>query len=1429
MLPRLLAARETVRFLRGPRFADDPTDLRQVVELDWTGAGDARARVSGPVTSTVTGSWSLDGGQAEGVSTVEIGVPVVGHPGELLPLEVRTPDGQQLDVQITVAEPGWRMFMVSHFHYDPVWWTTQAAYLTDLDRYPISEGRLDYMREGMALVNLHLDLAEADPVYAFVLAEVDYLKPFWDTHPHRRDLIRQLLAQGRLELVGGTYNEPNTNLTCPESTTRNAQFGVDFQHGVIGGEPTSAWQLDVFGHDPYFPSLMRDAGLSYSAWGRGPFHDWGPVHRDVFHTVRYDAAEAMQFASEFYWTSPDGRSLLTHYMPAHYGAGWGMVAALTLAEAEAFVYAEFTSLMSVAATKNVLLPVGTDYAPPNRWVTEIHKDWNARYAWPRFESAVPRQFFAAVENDLAVSGAALSVQTRDMNPIFAGKDVSFVDTKQAQRAAENALLRAEKFGTVAGLLARHPFPAEDLELAWKQLAFAAHHDGITGVEGDQVYIDLLTSWRQAYRLGRDAETDALTAIAVQVNTMGPGEPVLVANSAGWQRGGRVRVLVDGPSRAVMPDGTPLPSAVTALPQGLVLDCDVPEVPALGYRVVHIQPVADPAADVPGWHRIGGDSIHNERYRIRADQARGGCLASIVDLESNQELLNGGRVALDLVVYDEHLGDANEMFGPWIIAPKGEVARCSQSAATRVLAEESELGQRLTVTGQLAGIDYTYIVELSHGAPQVDLQIRIDGFSGSDQLLRLEFPCDVPGARPLYDIGRGPIARNFGHPSVNAREHPYTLDNPAFEWAGLGATAVVREIDAEGTAVATHPIGVGEVVVDGTGVRASHGREEFERLGRDVVEALGVAGVTTTMSRAVGPRYGQLSSDSNAPDFRVLIGTGGAGSVLDEILASTGAAGTTLRETAARDGVSVGWVASRHPDRAMDVPSADVTGVLDLPSLVIVITDPAKGAATVADLVRGWRETAAANVPAGPWTGQEPFENRTVALINAGTVGAVVDPTGVAHVSLLRSSTGFPAGYWVDGDPRTAPDGSSFQSQHWSHDYRLALCAGAGDWRDLRLTRIGHDFNNPLSAVRTTAHDGPLPHTFEGLDGADVPGLVVTALKPLPARDPFTALLPSTNDVVLRAQDTSGRATDIDLRINGIEWVAEVDGQETDARSAAMPRPLAGRERISLRGALTGEPIPVPAPRRTERYARYWLHNEGPAPAGGQPLAAFVEPTYADAPVGREHVVPLRVTVSAETRDVASGAQGLTVAVSAPLGWSSVPSMTTVAFGDADFVELAVRLEIPADSQGGLYLVPVRLADATGVLTTDVISVNLGGRPSGADRPPVLSGVWTVPGIQVSPGQTSEFGLELTNHAATDALAWVRLAGAYETWDWTGPDRHEAVVVPAGGSTTLDYRCTPPPDVAPGHWWALAKVATSGSLHYLPTLPIEVVHESAGAI
>ncbi len=65
-----------------------------------------------------------------------------------------------------------------------------------------------------------------------------------------------------------------------------------------------------------------------------------------------------------------------------------------------------------------------------------------------------------------------------------------------------ACLDGERLATLAWL-AGAPYPAESLDKAWRQLSYGAHHDAITGTEGDQVYLDLLAGWREAWERGND--------------------------------------------------------------------------------------------------------------------------------------------------------------------------------------------------------------------------------------------------------------------------------------------------------------------------------------------------------------------------------------------------------------------------------------------------------------------------------------------------------------------------------------------------------------------------------------------------------------------------------------------------------------------------------------------------------------------------------------------------------------------------------------------------------------------------------------------------------------------------------------------------------------------------------------------------------------
>ena len=87
------------------------------------------------------------------------------------------------------------------------------------------------------------------------------------------------------------------------------------------------------------------------------------------------------------------------------------------------------------------------------------------------------------------------------------------------------------------------------------------------------------------------------------------------------------------------------------------------------------------------------------------------------------------------------------------------------------------------------------------------------------------------------------------------------------------------------------------------------------------------------------------------------------------------------------------------------------------------------------------EVPAADIADEVTDSDAPLADHCVALLNRGTPGCAVSPDGTLHLSLMRACSSWPAGVWIDGDKRTAPDGSSFAWQHWSHTYEYALAAG----------------------------------------------------------------------------------------------------------------------------------------------------------------------------------------------------------------------------------------------------------------------------------------------------------------------------------------------------------------------------------------------------
>ena len=277
-------------------FVGDPDEPMQIVRVEYTNAAVPTAvRAEGDGLSTPDPAVASAG---EGVVEVAVRVddPVPGRRRPARVLAGATAADVEFVFEFEDAEPGWTMHMISHFHYDPVWWNTQGAYTSLWTEDPPGACK---QNNAFALVAAHLEMARREPEYRFVLAEVDYLKPYFDAHPEDRADLLRFIAEGRVEVMGGTYNEPNTNLTGAETAIRNFVHGIGFQRDVLGASPATAWQLDVFGHDPQFPGMAADAGLTSSSWARGPHHQWGPM-------AAHGDPRRMQFRSEFEWIAPSG-------------------------------------------------------------------------------------------------------------------------------------------------------------------------------------------------------------------------------------------------------------------------------------------------------------------------------------------------------------------------------------------------------------------------------------------------------------------------------------------------------------------------------------------------------------------------------------------------------------------------------------------------------------------------------------------------------------------------------------------------------------------------------------------------------------------------------------------------------------------------------------------------------------------------------------------------------------------------------------------------------------------------------------------------------------------------------------------------------------------------------------------------------------------
>jgi len=385
-----------------------------------------------------------------------------------------------------------KLFIVPHTHYDAEVFLTRDATL----------------KWGSEHILDALYLLDTDPDYRFTLDQRCYVEGFAALHPEQLARLKTHVTSGRVELAGGMHAMPDVNLPSGESLVRQVLYGQDYFEKTFGVRSKHAWMLDIFGHHPQVPQIIKKAGFDSYVFCRGV------NERDH---------------AGFNWVGLDGSKMRCEWLTYHYSV-IGIVPH-TLPEFKAALDAYVFEVMPNRIQNNNLVALaGLDLHTPDAGLPDMVRQYNA--AQDKVEVAL-----ATFEEYMqAQAGMALPEIGGDLNPLFTGCYSARILVKQHNRELENKLFTAEKLLAANWAEASQPaVPVASLEAAWEPVLFNQSHDSICGSHIDASYERIIDRFKRADKIVGQISTQALDTLTAQINTQGDGLPLVVVNTLGIAR------------------------------------------------------------------------------------------------------------------------------------------------------------------------------------------------------------------------------------------------------------------------------------------------------------------------------------------------------------------------------------------------------------------------------------------------------------------------------------------------------------------------------------------------------------------------------------------------------------------------------------------------------------------------------------------------------------------------------------------------------------------------------------------------------------------------------------------------------------------------------------------------------------------------------
>ncbi len=621
------------------------------------------------------------------------------------------------------------------------------------------------------------------PKYTYTQSAAQYNQWIADKYPALNAQIKERIAQGRWEIVGGMWVEPDLNMPDGESLVRQLLVGQRTFKSLYGVTTRIGWNPDSFGYNWQLPQVYKRSGIDYFVTQKMAWNDTNQLPFKLF-----------------WWESPDGSKVLA-YFPHDYGNNDLNPVRLSTDLATARERSPgLTEMMD-------LYGVGDHGGGPTRSVLDEGDHWSdpARVV-PKYQFGIAQSYFSAVEKQIDPDSPTWNyvVMAKGENKLPApppgevaiptwkdelyfeyhrGVMTTQADHKRNMRESEEWLLNAEKYSSLAWLQGRE-YPAAKLTDAWKQVLFNQFHDLAAGSGIGVIYKEAQRDYDRVRWTSDEASRDAFSTIHSRIDTRTKdGVPVLVFNPLAWERSGDVAVDVELPAHAdsvsvLDAKGDVLPSKVLSWdPNSTVfhLLVEAGPVPSIGYKLLHVVPGGKPfASDL----KVAGTTIENANLRVTVDPATG-CVTSLFNKKTNSETLAPGACGNELQAFQ----DTPKDYDAWNIDP-GTLDRAPtllHMVDSVKLVEPGPMRAAIQVARTWQSSKFVQEISLDAGADEVLVTNDID-WHETHVLLKAAFPLAATSENATYEIPYGTIQRPT---TRNNSWEKAKFEVPAMRWADLG--------------------------------------------------------------------------------------------------------------------------------------------------------------------------------------------------------------------------------------------------------------------------------------------------------------------------------------------------------------------------------------------------------------------------------------------------------------------------------------------------------------------------------------------------------------------------------------------------------------------------------------------------------------------